>query len=221
MSDGAESGAHPPVTRRLAAAAALVAYPVAVIVLILGVLANAGGAAIALAGWFVLSAGAWYLVSRRGLMRALAVILVLAGLGGVIAGLVIAAPRLWVIVALACLIVAGVSAARYALRRTARSLRAAPLEGRRHGPARHPVLIMNPKSGGGKVGRFGLAAECRARGIEAVVLEPGDDLVTLAEDAVARGADVIGMAGGGSHGRKQARPAARGSTRGDEEPSCP
>ncbi|MDE2565838.1 MAG: hypothetical protein KGL50_08615, partial [Burkholderiales bacterium] len=96
-----------PVTRRLAAAFALVAYPVAVIVLILGVLANAGGAAIALAGWFVLSAGGWYLVSRRGVMRTLAVILVLAGIGGIVAGIVIASPRLWVIVALACLVVAG------------------------------------------------------------------------------------------------------------------
>jgi diacylglycerol kinase family enzyme len=187
---------RPPVSRRLAAAFALVAYPVAVIVLILGVLANAGGAAIALAGWFVLSAGGWYLVSRRGGMRTVGVILVLAGAGGVIAGIVIARPRLWVIVALACLVVAGVAAARYALARTARSLRAAPLEGRRHGPARHPVLLMNPKSGGGKVGRFGLVAACEARGIEPVVLEPGDDLVALAEDAVARGADVIGMAGG-------------------------
>ncbi len=196
MSDGAKSGGSPSVPRRLAAAFALMAYPVAVIVLILGVLSNAGGAAVALAGWFVLSLGGWYLVSRRGATRALAVVLVLAGLSGIIAGIVIARPRLWVIVALAGLVVAGVAAGRYALRRTARSLRAAPLEGRRPGPARHPVLLMNPKSGGGKVGRFGLVAECQARGIEPVVLEPGDDLVALAEDAVARGADVIGMAGG-------------------------
>ena len=55
---------------------------------------------------------------------------------------------------------------------------------------------MNPKSGGGKVERFDLVEECRARGIEPVVLSLGDDLVQLAEDAVARGADVIGMAGG-------------------------
>jgi diacylglycerol kinase family enzyme len=38
--------------------------------------------------------------------------------------------------------------------------------------------------------------ECHRRGIEAIVLERGDDLVQLAEDAIARGADVIGMAGG-------------------------
>ena len=35
-----------------------------------------------------------------------------------------------------------------------------------------------------------------ARGIEPIVLEPGDDLLRLAADAIARGADVIGMAGG-------------------------
>jgi diacylglycerol kinase family enzyme len=58
------------------------------------------------------------------------------------------------------------------------------------------VLLMNPKSGGGKVERFHLVEECRRRGIEAVVLQKGDDLLQLTEDAVARGADVIGMAGG-------------------------
>jgi diacylglycerol kinase family enzyme len=58
------------------------------------------------------------------------------------------------------------------------------------------VLLINPHSGGGKAERFGLVAQCRARGIEPVVLQPGDDLVGLAEAAVARGADVIGMAGG-------------------------
>jgi diacylglycerol kinase family enzyme len=55
---------------------------------------------------------------------------------------------------------------------------------------------MNLKSGGGKAERFRLVDECKARGIEPIVLQPGDDLLQLAEDAIARGADVIGMAGG-------------------------
>ena len=55
---------------------------------------------------------------------------------------------------------------------------------------------MNPKSGGGKVDRFHLVEEATRRGIEPIVLEPGDDLVQLAEQAVAAGADVLGMAGG-------------------------
>jgi len=55
---------------------------------------------------------------------------------------------------------------------------------------------MNPKSGGGKVERFHLVDECRARGIEPVVLQPGDDLLQLAKNVIAEGADVVGMAGG-------------------------
>ena len=61
--------------------------------------------------------------------------------------------------------------------------------------AGHAVLIMNPWSGGGKVEKFELERLCRERGIEPIVLYKGSDLLALAEDAVARGADVIGMAG--------------------------
>ncbi len=60
----------------------------------------------------------------------------------------------------------------------------------------HPVLLMNPWSGGGKVEKFHLEDEARRLGIEPVVLQRGDDLETLARDAVARGADALGMAGG-------------------------
>ena len=60
----------------------------------------------------------------------------------------------------------------------------------------HPVLIVNPRSGGGKAQRYDLVARCRARGIEPVVMNDGDDLASLAAAAVSSGADVIGMAGG-------------------------
>jgi diacylglycerol kinase family enzyme len=59
-----------------------------------------------------------------------------------------------------------------------------------------PVLFINPRSGGGRAGRAGLAEAARERGIETVVLQPGDDLGALAEGAAAGGADVLGMAGG-------------------------
>ena len=85
---------------------------------------------------------------------------------------------------------------RYALRRDRKALRAQPAPGRQVDPAARGVLIMNPRSGGGKAERFALAEECRRRGIEPVVLEPGDDLLELARSAIDRGADVIGMAGG-------------------------
>jgi diacylglycerol kinase family enzyme len=61
---------------------------------------------------------------------------------------------------------------------------------------RHPVLFINPKSGGGRAGGAGLAEAARERGIEPIVLGPGDDLSALAGEAVTGGADVLGMAGG-------------------------
>ena len=60
----------------------------------------------------------------------------------------------------------------------------------------HPVLIVNPVSGGGKAQRYDLVGRCRAHGIEPVVMREGDDLASLAAAAVSSGADVIGMAGG-------------------------
>ena len=61
---------------------------------------------------------------------------------------------------------------------------------------RHPVLIFNPKSGGGKAERFSLAAEARSRGIEPIELGPGQDLEQIVRDAVGDGADGLAMAGG-------------------------
>jgi diacylglycerol kinase family enzyme len=59
-----------------------------------------------------------------------------------------------------------------------------------------PVVVWNPRSGGGKAARADLASEARARGIEPIELKPGDDLVQLVQDAVARGADALAAAGG-------------------------
>jgi diacylglycerol kinase family enzyme len=63
-------------------------------------------------------------------------------------------------------------------------------------PAERPALLINPRSGGGKAERLGLAQECRARSVDPLVLGQGEDPVAVAEAAVARGADVVGMAGG-------------------------
>lgn len=62
--------------------------------------------------------------------------------------------------------------------------------------ARRGVLFLNPRSGGGKAERFGLADKAENLGIGTVVLQPGDDLRALAGQAVADGADVLGVAGG-------------------------
>ncbi len=64
--------------------------------------------------------------------------------------------------------------------------------------AQRPFFVMNPRSGGGKVVRFGLREKAEALGAEVALLEgPGHvDVAALVRDAVARGADLLGVAGG-------------------------
>ena len=59
-----------------------------------------------------------------------------------------------------------------------------------------PVLFVNPKSGDGTASRAALADRARERGIEVVLLGPDQSLAALVAEAVAAGADVLGMAGG-------------------------
>jgi len=63
-------------------------------------------------------------------------------------------------------------------------------------PPRHAVLLCNPWSGGGKVAKFGLVEGARSLGVETGILDQGLDLEALAREAVAAGADCLGMAGG-------------------------
>jgi diacylglycerol kinase family enzyme len=65
-------------------------------------------------------------------------------------------------------------------------------------PARHPYLIMNPKSGGGKVQKFDLVRKAEGLGAEVFLIggpEPVD-VAEVAREAVAHGADLLGVAGG-------------------------
>ena len=137
---------------------------------------------------------AWFIVTRRGLRRWLVLPIVFWGL--LILGTYGYDQKYQLAVTVVLLLLFGV-VARYAVRHDQ-----APVRRAAHGHARplQPtemgVLIINPKSGGGKAERFNLPEEARKRSIEPVLLGPGDDLCELAEDAVGRGADVIGMAGG-------------------------
>jgi diacylglycerol kinase family enzyme len=137
---------------------------------------------------------AWFIVTRRGVRRWLVLPI------GFLALLALATygydQKYQLAVMFALLLLFGV-VARYAVRRDQ-----APLRRAAHGharplqPAERGVLIINPKSGGGKAARFNLLDEARKRRIEPLLLGPDDDLCELAEAAVGRGADVIGMAGG-------------------------
>ena len=63
-------------------------------------------------------------------------------------------------------------------------------------PPQRPVLFVNPKSGDGTASRTALADRARERAIEVVLLGPDQSLTTLVGEAVAAGADALGMAGG-------------------------
>jgi diacylglycerol kinase family enzyme len=58
------------------------------------------------------------------------------------------------------------------------------------------VLFVNPRSGGGKAAHARLPERARERGIDVVVLRPSDSLPALVDQAVADGADALGVAGG-------------------------
>src|SRR5215472_4903914 len=186
--------AKPTLTERASAVLALVALPATILSLLVSAVLNWTGTLLALAGVLIGVTAGWYAVSRRGAVRVIALAFVAVAL--LVWGVLAADFSLLRVVLVVALALISVVCARVALRRRPR----VPLHPHAHGkaapPPRHPVLIMNLKSGGGKAERFGLENECRARGIEPIVLQRGDDLRQLAEDAIARGADVIGMAGG-------------------------
>jgi diacylglycerol kinase family enzyme len=130
---------------------------------------------------------AWYGVRRRGVPRRIAGAVAALLLAGAVA-LVVLEGKLVADLLVVAAALGSLAAARRAFTTHMNLPSAAP-------PA-HPVLLYNPKSGGGKAERFHLADEARRRGIEPIELGRGDDLEQLVRDAVERGADGLAMAGG-------------------------
>ncbi|WP_405415783.1 diacylglycerol/lipid kinase family protein [Pseudonocardia alni] len=185
--------AHPAPTprRRLAAAGALVALVSAVVVAVAGFLDDPVRLPLALLLILAAVMAGWTALVHRGGRRAVAAAVAAAALLGLVVLFVSGSPlRLAVLVALVVLSMAG---ARLALGHDTAD---ASATARAVGPASNGFLIMNRWSGGGKVDEFDPEGEAHRRGVTPVVLQRGDDLRALAEQAVAAGADVIGMAGG-------------------------
>jgi diacylglycerol kinase family enzyme len=146
---------------------------------------------IAVAGFAIVAAGLWWLLSHRGLVRVAGGFVIVIAVFGV--AVIFALADFWWIVAVtvALWLVFG-ALARIALRGSG-----AQMAEFHAAPAYRPLLIMNPRSGGGKVARFGLKGKAEALGARVVMLGAGDsDVVALARDAVAEGADLLGVAGG-------------------------
>lgn len=181
--------------RRWQARAALVLILAAAAVMIgFAGLASLAMVAVGAVGACLLLAGGYWFLAHRGLVRWLA------------SGLVILAPIavlviftlhhvLWVGIVALALVALAIATVRLAL------TPAAPHPGmpvREVPPPKRAFLIMNPRSGGGKVTKFGLKEKAETLGAEVVLLEgPGQvDVAALARKAVTAGADLIGVAGG-------------------------
>ena len=177
------------VNRRLAAIASLVLLAASVVLaVVVGVQSFPRGLsvlacvvlALVAAWWALLHRGAARFAAAAGAVVLLAGAVVLVGLEGRVLE--------------DALILAGLVLSVAAARRVFTVHATLPVAS----PPKRAVLFYNPKSGGGKTERFEVAGEARARGIQPVELHLGDDLATLVRDAIANGADAIGV--GGGHG---------------------
>ena len=176
---------------RLAFAAAFAALAVLVLS---GALKNIAALLLGVAGLAVTCAAAWWFLAHRGPVRWLACAVLVAAPVGVIVAYVVAG-LLWEVVLSVALAAAAVVAGRAAL-----SGDRPPAGPREYAaaPQRQPFVIMNPRSGGGKVGKFGLRDKATALGADVALLEgPGVvDVAEMARQAIDAGADLVGVAGG-------------------------
>ncbi|MFN7149155.1 MAG: diacylglycerol/lipid kinase family protein [Microthrixaceae bacterium] len=181
---------RPAARHRLAAIGSLLLLLAAFVVLVVAFVRGLPGLLVPLATAVLAAWAAWKALSHRGPRRSMYAVLAVFA---VIATLALTAwlsrelPGL--LLSLALFVLGAVLAS------TALTWIHQP-SGRLVGPARHPVLIVNPRSGDGASERAGLADEARARGIRVVELTEGADLVELARRELRSGVDVIGMAGG-------------------------
>ena len=156
--------------------------------------------AVALAAVTVSAASAYLFLARRGLLRWLS-----------LAAFVLAPVAVIVVYAFAALLwLAIASAAGWLLAGASARLALAGDRARWRMPehpveqlATHPFLIMNPKSGGGKVTRFGLQRKAEDLGAEVYLMSGPEavDVARVAREAVASGADLLGVAAATAHRR--------------------
>ncbi|KUM87317.1 diacylglycerol/lipid kinase family protein [Streptomyces pseudovenezuelae] len=155
-----------------------------------GVLLLAAG----LAGAAVTAAAVWWTLTRRGPERWLAAALAVVTPAAVLVLFVLTLG--WVLVLTPVLWSVAVWSGRYALRSA--GTRPKRMKEHRARSVRRPFLIMNPRSGGGKVEQFRLREKAERLGARVVLLDPEEhqDVTELARAAVAEGADLLGVAGG-------------------------
>ena len=181
--------------RRWLARAAF-ALVLAAVVLLLAVAGWRGLAMIGLTviGVCLVLAGGYWFLANRGVTRWLSLILVIAAPVLILVTFALHG-LLWVAIVAVVLMLLAAGTGRAALGTDAApaGMPAAPAT-----RSQRPFLIMNPRSGGGKVTKFQLKEKAEALGAHVALLDgPGIvDVAALARRAVADGADLLGVAGG-------------------------
>ncbi|MCW8376086.1 diacylglycerol/lipid kinase family protein [Streptomyces justiciae] len=147
-----------------------------------------------LGGLGLAGAGLWWALAHRGLARLCGALLAVAAPVGVLVLYAVSGLWLFAVAALGAW-AAALACARSALRRRRRPH---GMRSRSVRPPERPVLIMNPRSGGGKVGRHSLVERAEALGARVILLDldARPDPAAIARQAVAEGADLLGVAGG-------------------------
>jgi diacylglycerol kinase family enzyme len=180
--------------RWLARAAFALMFAAAAVLIGFAELASLAMVVIGAIGACLMLGGTYEFLARRGVLRWIAAAVVIAT---PIAILVVFALHslIWVALVSIALVVLAIVAGRKAL---APSARATGMPTREVRPPKRAFLIMNPRSGGGKVAKFGLKEKAEALGAQVALLDgPGIvDVAALARQAVADGADLLGVAGG-------------------------
>jgi diacylglycerol kinase family enzyme len=182
---------------RLAATGALVSWLGLVAALIVFLFNHPRELVVTLIGAALLLVGAWGILTERRLLRYLSVAVAVVAVVMILGAIVNSdseRTNVALKIALVLTLIAGFELFGH---RAVRAAAGSPdMEAHPHVRPHRPVLIGNPWSGGGKVESFGLEALAKELGVEVVMLAEGLDLEELARDAVAGGADAIGMAGG-------------------------
>jgi diacylglycerol kinase family enzyme len=191
----AASAQSTPAQRWLARLSFVLAGLAIVILVVFAELKSLGMFVVGLAAAVVSVAGAYFFLSRRGIVRWLSLgVFVLVPIVVIVDFAV--AGVLWAAIASAGVwLLAGVTA-RLALSRNRPDWRMPEYPAQPS--ARRPYLIMNPKSGGGKVEKFDLKRKAESLGAEVFLLDGPEpvDVAEVARQAVANGADLLGVAGG-------------------------
>ena len=141
----------------------------------------------------VVAGGYWFL-ANRGVLRWLALALVVSAPIAILV-LDLLHQLLWVAALSIALGLLAVVTARVSLSTGAKDT---AMPSYPASPPKRAFIVMNPRSGGGKVAKFGLKEKAQALGAHVAMLEGPEivDVAALATKAAAEGCDLLGVAGG-------------------------